>query len=297
MADWVIAIKEDTPTHWEIAAREGLWDLRQKRGIQPGDRLYFWQSGKNHRLVGRAIAMSKVRTLDDHDSKPWTDSDPATYKYRIDLAWPVDLEDKPLPEDAGISFFRQLNLAPLKLKDVDAAALLTLHADDPQLREEPDDDATRDALRVLFSDAELAAHGVDQRKYMTQLRVLREERVDFRRRVLTRDGSCLITGERTQAVLQAAHISPYRGRQTNDTRNGLTMRADVHRLFDMHLITLEPTEDHFVVRVSPELESTAYAQLDGVRRQLPGAPSVSPSPQLLQQHNNDCVEWWSPLSQ
>ena len=45
-------------------------------------------------------------------------------------------------------------------------------------------------------------------------------------------GRCAITGYDVEEALQAAHIVPYLGPQSNTVNNGLLLRADVHNLFD-----------------------------------------------------------------
>lgn len=55
-------------------------------------------------------------------------------------------------------------------------------------------------------------------------------------------------------VLGAAHIAPYRGELTNKPRNGLLLRADLHTLFDLQLLTVLPVG---VVRTSPELRAAS----------------------------------------
>ncbi|MEO2018753.1 MAG: HNH endonuclease signature motif containing protein [Fuerstiella sp.] len=42
------------------------------------------------------------------------------------------------------------------------------------------------------------------------------------------------------AVLEAAHIRPYRRPEDNDVQNGLLLRADIHTLFDLNLLGIEP---------------------------------------------------------
>lgn len=49
---------------------------------------------------------------------------------------------------------------------------------------------------------------------------------------------CCITGCTVDTLLEAAHIIPYRGDQTNDVTNGLLLRVDLHRLFDAHLLSM-----------------------------------------------------------
>src|SRR5271155_3471993 len=41
-------------------------------------------------------------------------------------------------------------------------------------------------------------------------------------------------------LLEAAHISPYRGLQSNHPQNGLLLRADLHSLFDLGMLAVDP---------------------------------------------------------
>ncbi|EAN8121017.1 HNH endonuclease, partial [Salmonella enterica] len=43
-------------------------------------------------------------------------------------------------------------------------------------------------------------------------------------------------------VLEAAHIHPYLGEKTNVVSNGLLLRADVHTLFDLGLLWVNPAD-------------------------------------------------------
>ena len=61
---------------------------------------------------------------------------------------------------------------------------------------------------------------------------------------------CVVTGERTLPVLQAAHIRPFADLNEHDVRNGLLMRSDLHVLFDAGLVTVDP---NLRFRVSPKI--------------------------------------------
>ncbi|MEO6562821.1 MAG: HNH endonuclease [Nitrosospira sp.] len=49
---------------------------------------------------------------------------------------------------------------------------------------------------------------------------------------------CAITGESTLPVLEAAHIKPFSQSGFNNAFNGLLLRSDFHKLFDLGLVTL-----------------------------------------------------------
>jgi len=77
------------------------------------------------------------------------------------------------------------------------------------------------------------------------VRQIRERRGQqkFRDALRERYGDrCLVTGCEVLAVLEAAHISPYRGEGDNHPENGLLLRTDIHTLFDLDLIGIEPDE-------------------------------------------------------
>ncbi len=105
----------------------------------------------------------------------------------------------------------------------------------------------------------------------------------FRRKLISAyEGQCAVTQCTTLWVLEAAHITPYRGTKTNAIPNGLLLRADVHTLFDLALISIEPGK--FVVRVSNLLEGSQYEKLDGKPPYLPKTSTLRPSPAALEEH-------------
>ncbi len=100
----------------------------------------------------------------------------------------------------------------------------------------------------------------------------------------------MVTGTTATSVLEAAHISPFKGDPTNKAYNGLLLRADVHTLFDLFRVTVTPQH---VIRVAPELIPTDYGQYDGQPlRQVPEDVNRQPAPKLLGKHNARC-SWLS----
>lgn len=95
-------------------------------------------------------------------------------------------------------------------------------------------------------------------------------------------GACAISGESTESVLQAAHIKPYDGDSTNHVQNGILLRADLHTLFDLKLIVVDPLD--WTVRVSDQIRGTSYYEYDGKPFRLPVVVNQRPSPAALLQH-------------
>lgn len=90
----------------------------------------------------------------------------------------------------------------------------------------------------------------DTRVWAPTNRVHREGQGTFRARLLDAYGRCAITGERTEPVLDAAHIQPYRGPASNHIQNGLLLTKEFHELFDRGYVTVTPD---YEVRVSGAL--------------------------------------------
>ena len=86
----------------------------------------------------------------------------------------------------------------------------------------------------------------------------------FRRGLLAAYGSrCQVTQYTGEPALEAAHIYPYSegGEYTNDLRNGLLLRADIHVLFDLGLLKVTP--GNLTVRIMQPLAGSSYTALDG----------------------------------
>lgn len=98
--------------------------------------------------------------------------------------------------------------------------------------------------------------------------------------------ACAITGCNLPALLEAAHIYPYKGAHTNVVSNGLLLRADVHTLFDLRLIAIDSAT--MSIRVSPELAGTEYELLGGSKLRLPKYCSHQASPEALDWHRCQC---------
>ena len=70
----------------------------------------------------------------------------------------------------------------------------------------------------------------------------------FRRGVLKNyvdesgNSRCAVSGTRVPEAIDAAHIIPFNGFQTNHISNGIPLRRDIHRLFDLFLIRIGPED-------------------------------------------------------
>ena len=95
------------------------------------------------------------------------------------------------------------------------------------------------------------------------------------------NGECVITGCNAPEALEAAHISPYLGDETNHPQNGLLLRADIHSLFDLGLIAIDPAT--MTVVIAEHLKEGSYAELSGIRIATPSDPTLTASVEALKQ--------------
>lgn len=107
--------------------------------------------------------------------------------------------------------------------------------------------------------------------YLAPIR-LRRGQPKFRQALMRLYGrKCAVTGEGPEDVLEAAHIEPHSLSGRNSTDNGLLLRSDIHTLFDLGLLTIEPKT--LRITVAPRLHGTGYGVLEGLilRRRADGS--------------------------
>ncbi len=120
--------------------------------------------------------------------------------------------------------------------------------------------------------------------------VLRTPRIGqgtFRKYVLDAYGNqCAVTGEHTIPVLQASHIVPFAETGEHEIANGLSLRSDVHRLFDLGYVTVTPD---YEFRVSKALRDDfsngkIYYEHQGQTILLPERTELRPNRDYLDHH-------------
>ena len=96
------------------------------------------------------------------------------------------------------------------------------------------------------------------------------------------DSECVMSGCTEEDVLQAAHILPYTDIETNKIDNGLLLRADLHNLFDLYLISIDPID--FTIKVSKNIKDLDYRKLHGRKLKMPKTKIKNPSKKALEMH-------------
>jgi putative restriction endonuclease len=98
---------------------------------------------------------------------------------------------------------------------------------------------------------------------------------------------CTMTGERTLPALEAAHIHRYSRGGDHSLSNGLLLRSDLHKLFDLGYLTVEPTSLKIKVskRIKEEFENgRIYYDLDNQELRQPENQLAFPSIKKLNYH-------------
>lgn len=109
---------------------------------------------------------------------------------------------------------------------------------------------------------------IDARERILAQIVRRRGQSEFRNSLIEAyAGCCAITGCNVSEALEAAHITPYKGAATNALANGILLRADLHTLFDLGLISVSP--ETFRVVVAYKLRCSPYSELHDVPMRLP----------------------------
>ena len=93
-------------------------------------------------------------------------------------------------------------------------------------------------------------------------------------------GRCAITACAVEAILEAAHVTPYLGPDTNKAGNGMLLRADVHTLWDLGLIAINPAS--MKIWVSPNLVGSEYEKYSNNTPLFPRDAENRPSIEALE---------------
>jgi hypothetical protein len=138
----------------------------------------------------------------------------------------------------------------------------------------PDEGETPD------EEAPYVPTGEDSRVAVLRQIKARRGQQAFRDALRSRYGDrCMISGCPLMDIVEAAHIKPHRSEQDNHPANGLLLRADLHTLFDLKFIGIEP--DTLTVHVHPDARASGYEQFHGGRL-LCGESQPSPDALALQ---------------
>lgn len=256
----------------EVSPQQLFNDIRQSRSevdrwvlgtgfrqMRPGDAIWVYASTPYQYICALA------QTVDiDFDGNFWHAS----------LVWNLDATQRLMRDPIPRSMFGQIAQRAAVRANQRTAEVL-------------DDWLAAQQLLLPDLDSEPGPHE-DTRLRTLRAIVQRQGQHAFRQRLLDAyGGRCAVTGERAVQVLEAAHIDGYMGPHTNLVTNGLLLRADLHTLFDLHLVGVDP-EGRLVV--SEGLAGSSYAKLHGKRLRLPSRAQDQPSKRRLAVHLNQLTQ-------
>lgn len=205
------------------------------RLIRPGDWVwaYFVQP------IGQVLGVGKVT-----DVLGWRDD---WQRHTVSIRWNRDLTRELKKNPIHYEEYRQ----PVQKAAVRANPA-TIEAFEVHLGHTGFKKALTSSERVQFA----------QRKVMQRL-----GQPAFRAQVLhDYGGQCAISGCTEKGALQAAHILPVRLAGTHATSNSVLLRADLHNLFDLGLITVSK---QLRIEVASSVTDLSYRKLDGQKIRMP----------------------------
>jgi putative restriction endonuclease len=111
-------------------------------------------------------------------------------------------------------------------------------------------------------------------------------------RVLVTDAyerRCAVSGERTLPILDAAHIRSYADGGAHEGPNGLLLRTDIHKLFDLGYVSVDERRKFIVSRRLKEDFDNGkhYYDLHGSEMRPPMLPAAAPSADALLWHREN----------
>lgn len=281
-----------TPTDWKI------------RSLAPGDHWYFVLKGSLPRKIGGGGRFVKYETLPA--SRAWsiygrgngaenfgdmvqrlnsfrekrasasnTSKDPIIGCVVLEDPFFLPGKQQKTPEQLGITFpaqvvkFKTYDIPPLEIgAPINAYPLVD------ELEEAVEEAETSMAFNPSNID--------DARRRVMASIVRRRGQLNFRQDLIrVYSGRCAITKCDTEAALEAAHIIPYRGEETNSIANGLLLRADLHTLFDIGLLVIS---SDFRVVLHPSIRNGHYGALHGQQLSVPPDSRCWPSRMALDEH-------------
>ncbi len=141
--------------------------------------------------------------------------------------------------------------------------------------------------RLVLPGAETITQGADTRYGAPTLIKPRLGQGAFRLAITdSYDRRCAVSGEKTLPILDAAHIKAFEAGGEHALSNGLLLRTDIHRLFDLGYVTVGP-DNRFEVsgRLKADFDNGRhYYELHGTTVRSPRRGDAIPSPEALKWH-------------
>jgi len=147
---------------------------------------------------------------------------------------------------------------------------------------------TSDYLNSTINEHEIEYFNIeeikDERKKVAAEIYVRRGQKAFRKKLLdTYKRKCAITECGIEEMLEAAHIYGFKGAKTDKIPNGILLRSDIHTLFDLGLVTINP--ESYLIQVSNKIITDEYySKLNNKKINLPKRTEDYPNQDSLKYH-------------
>lgn len=153
----------------------------------------------------------------------------------------------------------------MSIKELDLAKFEKVLLDDigcHQLVVEYANAIAPEAIAEIDMDFEIPRSIIEARRCVLREVNLRRGQPQFRERLVRRYGkACQISRCAFPGLVEAAHITPYAKTNENGVHNGLLLRSDLHTLFDLGLLAVDPAS--MTVALHTALLKMGYASFEG----------------------------------
>jgi hypothetical protein len=233
------------------AAVTDWWRIHSSKKAKVGDRVYLFKQGAGSRGI-----FGVGRIIDGPENRA-AETDPKV-RPRAEV-WFEALVD-PAKEDFLLGLDDIIDIAPKTLINAPASGNGVPEDFAAQLEGRLAQSLPNPAQKAVDDSPFDPGSAGDERQRALRAINVRRGQPAFRKALLKAyEKACAITGETVEDVLEAAHITPYRGSHTNHISNGLLMRADIHTLFDCGLLAIHPDSRKIVI--AEGLQQSSYAAL------------------------------------
>ncbi len=251
-----------------------IWTTeRGREEFSLGDRVVIWRSSRLSRAVGLAAVSAVSSGPDGRGAEVGLTT--------VEPLWhtiPTGDDADELPSYALFGRPVEGELAPLEPEEVRLLFRHLVHSNG-RLGEVRWFDETEESADVGDQDFDPATIA-DARRATLGVVVQRQGQTDFRAALLEAYGRrCCISRCDVVPLLEAAHIVPFLGAATNHVQNGLLLRADLHALFDLGLLAINPST--LRVRIHESITQSEYSRFDGIRIEVPAELVARPSERAL----------------
>jgi len=284
---WTELANDAAQTMKGVAVTEP-WSCGNTKRIKTGDRLFLLKQGK----LPRGIIASGRVTSDMYADKHWDEAKAAQGKEALYVGadWDtiLDYQKEPLLQTSVVDDDKP---PQVNWNTMSSGISVSVPVADrmEELWQSHIARVRGDGQQLAVLQSELEGQGYfdpedleDERERKLREVVQRRGQREFRNNLISAyNGRCAVTGCDAVDALEAAHITSYSGPKSHHVTNGLLLRADIHTLFDLNLIGIDP--ESLTVVVAEQLRRTCYDEMDGQELKLPDDDALAPSMEALQQ--------------